>query len=143
MKRAVLAGFLALATSALAGCRPFIMPVTSAPIDHEGSVDGVVFQGANDTVHLSKGVAIAVECRDEAWYTPCSNATARTGNVAIARVVPAHLEKYRSPWGTTEWVDADSSHRSAFVVMGVEAGETDLFFDTEEGNRHFHLIVDP
>jgi hypothetical protein len=126
-----------------AGCKPFIAPVTSAPIDHEGRVEAEEFNDADDIIHVSKGAAIAVECRAEPWWQPCSGATARTENNAIARVLPAHLEKYRSPWGNTDYVDADSSHRSSFVVVGVDAGETVLHFETQDGNRAFHIVVEP
>jgi hypothetical protein len=132
---------LIVAASAIAGCRPQIIPVTSAPPEREGTISNL--GSTDDTIRLSKGVAMGLECRDGDFWLPCEAATARTGDGKIARVLPAHLDKYRSPYGNTSYYESDSSHRSVFVIVGVEAGETDLTFESGDGNRKFHVVVEP
>jgi hypothetical protein len=129
-------------SAALAGCKPFLIPVSSAPPERHGAIDPEP-TGEEDLIHLSKGVALGFECRESFWYLPCGGATAQTANGKIARVLPAHLDKYRNPWGQTEYYESDISHRTVFVVMGVEAGETELDVHSNDGDRHFHVIVDP
>jgi hypothetical protein len=132
---------IALAAIGVAGCRPLIMPVSSAPPGREAAIDQ--YSSNPDTIHLSKGVALGVECRSGSWFSPCEGASARTSNGEIARVMRGHLDKFRSPYGYTDSYESDASHRSVFIVMGVEAGETDLTIDSEDGARHFKVIVDP
>jgi len=125
------------------GCRPVVFPVSSAPLEREGTIDGVVESTGDDVIHVSKGVALALECRDPWDWNACDAMNVRSASPAIARVLPAHLDKYRSPYGMTEWQDADRSHRAAFVVMGVEAGETDVTLRSAQGARRYHVVVDP
>ena len=49
--------------------------------------------------------------------TPYIGATAQTANGKIARVLPAHLDKYRNAWGQTEYYESNISQRTVFVVM--------------------------
>ncbi len=142
MKRARL--FLGVASIFVAtGCSPTLFPISSAPPEREGSIRGMVEGTDENIIHLSKGVALALECRSEWDFEACQKMAITSREPKIARVMPAHIDKYRTPWGTTEWFDADKSHRGAFVVMGVESGETDIELTSSEGNRAYHVIVDP
>jgi hypothetical protein len=118
VSRARVGAVVAISLSAL-GCCPAVFPVSSAPFGREGSIAGVIDLTGDRVIHLSKGVALALECRDKWEWSACDAMSVTSASPGIARVLPAHLDKYRSPYGMTEWQDADISHRAAFVVMGV------------------------
>ena len=142
MKRAALALGLVLLSSLTGGCVPMVNTVSVAPPSRVGSL-WVKTRDGEDTIRVSKGVALAIECRDVWWGGPCENAQARTKDAKIARVLPAHLEKTKSPWGDSAYANENVSQRSAFVIAGVEVGQTELTILTDEGNRSFQILVEP
>lgn len=131
---------LALAAAA-SGCAPIVAAVSVAPPTRSGAF-WIKERDGEDTVFVSKGVAMALECRDVWWGGPCENARASTGDVKVARVLSGHLEKEKSPWGMG-YADQSASQRSVFVLAGVEAGTTWLRFDSDDGSRVFRVVVEP
>src|SRR5262249_42773452 len=73
-----------------------------------------------DRVEISRGVALAFECRD-GNYAPCENASATADDTRIAQILPAHLNDVSEPW---DW--GGPNPKTAFVVVGVAAGTTKL-----------------
>jgi hypothetical protein len=135
---------LALTTlgSLTSGCTPYVYAVSAAPPARVGEIWKKNEQG-EDVIRVSKGVAFAIECSDAWLGGPCKDATAHTGSSAVARVLPAHLEKIRNPWSLEhDYLDQDVSHRAVFVLAGVETGETTLSIQSGDGNRQFIVEVE-
>ena len=135
MKALWLCALLGLAATN-AGCIGF-SAVSSAPVSKEGVMR---IEDDRPTIRVSKGVALAIECRDTWMGSPCENATAQTVDAGVAKVLPAHLDKARD--GFMQTYDSASSQRTIFVVAGVDAGETELRITSGDGNKSFHVIVE-
>jgi hypothetical protein len=136
---------LALGGVALSGCTPYFYPVTDVPPAHQGRFAGVDAKGI-DQIVLSKGVAMAFECREPWLGDPCANATATSADPRIAAVMPTHLQEAQNPWGNRYMYGgyAESqigAQRTGFVIAGVEKGETTITVSSTDGNRTFHVIV--
>ncbi len=141
MKRVAL--LLGLLVSGLgSGCAPLVSTVSVPPPSRSGSL-WVKSRDGEDTIRVSKGVALAIECRDIWWGGPCENAKARTNDSKIARVLPAHLDKKPSPRSDSSYTYENANHRSVFVIAGVEAGQTELTIASDDGNRTFQILVEP
>lgn len=133
-------GLAALAL-ALGGCGPYFFTVTDPPPAHQGRFAGTDDKGVEQIV-ISKGVAIAIECREPWLGEPCAFAEARSANPAIAAILPSHLSEARDPMAYYRYyAQPNPSERSGFVVAGVEAGETTITVTSVEGERTFHVIV--
>lgn len=137
MNRLVIAAALLGLASTATGCIGFAA-VSSAPPAKEGVIR---LEDDRSTIRVSRGVAIAIECREQWWGSPCENAVAKTSDPRVARVLPAHLEKFRD--GFMQTYDSGDSQRSIFVVAGVDAGETNLTIQSGDGNKSFHVVVEP
>lgn len=138
MKPAALA--LSALTVLLGGCSPFFFTVTEPPPAHQGRFAGDDEKGVEQIV-VSKGVAIAIECREPWFGEPCAHATARSENPEIAVVLPTHLKEVPDP---TSYRYADPmfrAERTGFVVAGVAKGETTITVSSTDGDQVFHVIV--
>jgi hypothetical protein len=142
VRRAARALALALVASFATACSPIVYTTSAAPPSREGKLWNA-YKDGEDAVVVSKGVAIAIECRDPWWGTACDDAIAKIADPKIARVLPAHLEKTREPWAQGAYADEGVSQRAVFVVAGVAEGETKLTLDSAEGQRVFRVVVRP
>lgn len=132
---------LCLAALALGGCGPYFFTVTDPPPAHQGRLAGTDEKGVEQIV-ISKGVAIAIECREPWLGEPCAFAEARSADPAIAAVLPSHLSEARDPMAYYRYYgQSPSAERSGFVVAGVEVGETTITVSSVDGEKTFHVIV--
>ncbi len=132
---------LVVGASLAGGCAPWVHTVSVPPPSRVGTL-WVKTRDGEDTLRVGKGVALAIECRDVWSGGPCDDARASTRDPKIARVLPAHLAKTKSPWLDHAYADENVSHRSVFVIAGVEEGETELTLTSESGNRTFLVSVE-
>ncbi len=116
------------------GCSPILSTMSSAPPTRIATLDNM-----DDEIRISKGVALAISCRNGFWYDPCENASAQTDNPQVAAVVRAHLEKYRRDTGFVYEGYADE--RAVFVLAGVTPGRTTLRIAADDGTRELEVIV--
>jgi hypothetical protein len=122
----------ALALALLAGCDPTITPLTASPPLAVATMDSF-----EETVRLSEGIALAVECRYQG--KPCVDAEGSSSDTAIVRVFPAFVdllapnEQYQSSIATEP--------RSAFVLVGGKAGEATVTITTSSGDGDVELTV--
>lgn len=142
MKRTLLCLSMLTLAAAATGCAPMVNTVSVAPPARVGTL-WVKTRDGEDTIRVSKGVALAIECRDVWWGGPCENAKATTKDPKIARVLPAHLDKVKSPWGDSSYTFENASQRTVFVIAGREEGQTELTIASEDGNRTFLISVEP
>lgn len=139
MRRALsFAGAVALLGAS--GCTPYFVTVTDAPPAHQGRFAGTDDKGVEQIV-ISKGVALAIECREPWLGEPCAHAEAFSENPAIAAVLPSHLAVARDPFAYRYGPAYDPPDRSGFVVTGVAVGETMVRITSIDGNRTFRVIV--
>jgi len=124
----------------LGGCSPFFFAVTEPPPAHQGRFAGDDEKGV-DQIVVSKGVAIAIECREPWFGEPCAHATARSENPEIAVVLPTHLTEVKDPTPYRYYGGAPSRERTGFVVAGVAKGETTITVSSTDGDQVFHVIV--
>ena len=109
MKRAVI-------LVVLAGCDASFAGLTAPPPGRQAALD-------TDAQHVvvSRGVAFAFSCVD-ADATPC-HATIASDDPTIAAAFPASLDTL-----SDDWTKSGPQPKSAFVVVGKQAGSTTLRF---------------
>jgi len=112
----------------LAGCDPWISPVTAPP--PAGIAE---FNSVDDLIRVSEGVAYAFECSDNG---PCSSLVAEVGEPQIALGYIAHLT-------VPERWSSGTRHVTAFVVVGQKAGKTQLVVRNGSNARKFTVEVLP
>jgi hypothetical protein len=93
---------------------------------------------------LSRGVALAFECQrwGEGYDGPCRTASAVSARPGIATVLASYLDALSQP----VWEDAEEAgprERSAFVVVGLSAGETEIEIATADGDVLLSVTVLP
>jgi hypothetical protein len=126
---------LLVAALSVAGCGPFFNAVSAPPVGRTAQLDA-----RNDTIEISAGVALAFECRGSVG-DPCVGASATTDDPAIARVLPAYLDRTS---GRGDWYGGGyhgPAPRSVFVVYGVAPGKTSLRVRSERGNQELPVTV--
>lgn len=96
-------------------------PLTVAPAGQHADIDN-----GNDTIALSRGVAVAFTCVS-AWGNRCEG-TPRVDDPNIALVYPAHLERL-------EWFPGGKFEPTSFVIVGVSGGRTALRIPNERTMR--------
>jgi hypothetical protein len=141
--RAAVAAVASLAAVFLGGCSPYFFAVTEPPPAHQGRFAGEDDKGV-EQILISKGVAVAIECREPWLGDPCAHATAISANPAIVAVLPSHLSEARDPYPYRYGYYGNSAYtaeRTGFVVAGVAPGETTITVSTLDGDRVFKVIV--
>lgn len=134
--------YLALvALASLAGCGPHYEALTVPPPFVEAELcDGSDTCGGERTIKLTKGIALAIECKT-ANGTPCNNVTATPVDGEVATVFEGYLDTlspatYYGSSGTT-----GARPRSVFVVVGRAAGTTSLRVQSDEGDNAFAVTI--
>ncbi|MFO0613834.1 MAG: hypothetical protein U0414_14675 [Polyangiaceae bacterium] len=131
----------AIAALALGGCTPYFFAVTDPPPAHQGRFAGTDDKGVEQIV-LSKGVALAIECREPWLGEPCAYTSATSANPQIAAVLPSHLSEVKDPMPYRYYGPAyNPQPRAGFVVAGVSPGETTITVASADGDRVFRVIV--
>lgn len=125
-----------LAAACTAGCSPLLVDVSTPPPSKVAEHTREIF--ADDVVHLSRGVVIAFDCLDPWDFSPCHAESVRTDDPAIARVLRAHLERQKSPWGG----GYDTTQKEGYVLVGVKPGATSLFIGGPDGGTRVRVIVE-
>ena len=124
--------------AALAGCTDvYVEALTVPPPGKVAQLDA-----ENLELEISRGIAFAFECNESnSDYTgPCRDSAATCDNEAIAEAFPSYLDSLAPSWGGG---DLGPRSRSAFVVVGLTAGTTDLRLNTPEKDVVIHVTVLP
>jgi hypothetical protein len=118
------------------GCAPRLTAVSQPPpTRHADHVRRVI---DDDTVRVSRGVAIAFDCYEGFFPESCRNATARTGDKKVAKVFPAYLKREANPY----YGYGETHPRAGFVITGVAPGQTTLTVESAEGVQTLTVIVE-
>lgn len=115
----------------VAGCDPSITALTNAPPTAVAELDTMA-----DTVRVSQGIALAVECTYQG--SPCENAEAVSSDESIVRVFPAFVDLL-SPADT--YASISAKPRSAFVLVGGKPGDATVTIKTSSGDGDAELTV--
>jgi hypothetical protein len=120
----------------LAGCGDVYVEALTVP------PPGKVAQLDGENLELSRGIAFAFECTETGgdYSGPCRDSTLTSGDAAIAQVFPSYLDSLGSAYGHG---DMGSRSRSAFVVVGLTAGKTDLQLATPDKDLTIQVTVEP
>ncbi len=133
--RILLLGFVAL--SALAGCSPSLNAVTRPPPSK--SADMYHPFGDPDSIHLSRGAAIGLDCRELWWGGACENAVMTSDDPNVARVLPAYLKHAPDPWMAGR---VEPQRERGFVVLATGPGRTTVHVRSEEGESSVDVTVE-
>jgi len=105
----------------VAGCDPSITALNAAPPTAVAELDTI-----EETVRLSQGLALAVECTYQSL--PCEDAKAKSSDESIVRVFPAYIDLL-TPADTYQR-SVSAKPRSAFVLVGGQPGEATVTITT-------------
>jgi hypothetical protein len=96
----------------------------------------------NLELELSRGVAFAFECNESNndYTGPCRDSTLTSDDAAIAQAFPSYLDSLAIAYGGG---DLGPRSRSAFVVVGLAAGKTDLRLATPDKDLSIRVTVVP
>ena len=120
----------------LAGCGDvYLAALTPPPPGKVATLDD-----EHDTLELSKGIAFAFECTssEDSYQGPCRDATATAGDEGIINVFPGYVDTLVD---TYDDGFAGPRSRTAFVVVALAAGETDLIVKTSDGDVTVEVTV--
>lgn len=135
MKWAMIVIIAALA----AGCdRIEVSAITVAPPGKIADLDTASLE-----IKLSRGIALGFECliHTTEYQGPCRNARATLDNEGVVLVYKSYLDELGETW--EGGLDPSQRARSAFVVVGLEVGESDLSLVTADEDVSVHITVVP
>lgn len=130
--------FALLVLSALAGaCTPNLYAVSTPPPLRTAELrsEQPLFSKRTYQVRLSAGVAMAFNCSHGG---PCRDARVTSEDPAVARVVPAHLNRLER-----DYMSLDHNAPTTFVLMGVSPGETRVHLASADGDASIRVTVIP
>jgi hypothetical protein len=129
---------LALVVALVAGCDP--VAVTALTVAPPGKI--AELDDENLELKLSKGIAIGFECSasDDGYRGPCRNPRAKIADTSIASVFDSYLDSTAEAWDNGA---AGPRSRTAFIVVGLEPGDTDLEVITSDGDVSVSVTVVP
>jgi hypothetical protein len=134
MKRAQRSWLGALAVAALwSGCHdPKEFSLSSVPPPGKlGTLD-------QHAIRLSKGVALAITCRDpEDSVGTCGRLRARASNPGIARAFAVDSDNLVSSWAPGR----STQRQTTFVITGVAAGRAQVDIETANTLEAFDVTV--
>jgi hypothetical protein len=107
------------ASALLAGCDPTLSALTLPPPTGVAELDWQA-----ETVRLSQGIALAVECTYRG--SPCESAEASSDDEAIVKVLPAYVDLLAPGDGTGRTQGAATDPRAVFVLVGNAQGTTSV-----------------
>lgn len=136
MKKSVFGFFVALTAGCTVGCSPILVDVSTPPPSKVAEHSREIF--ADDEIHLSRGVVIAFDCLDPWDFSPCKADTVRTEDPAVARVMRAHLQREKSPWGG----GYDTTQKEGYVLVGVKPGATTMYIGGPDGPTTVKVFVE-
>ncbi len=122
----------------VAGCDPIaVTALTVAPPGKTAQLDD-----ENLELKLSKGIAIGFECSASTndYRGPCRNPRAKIDDPGIATVFDSYLDSTAETWNDGA---AGPRARTAFIVVGLEPGDTDLEVITSDGDVSVSVTVVP
>jgi hypothetical protein len=118
-----------LLISLAAGCGEVTLSaLTTAPPGKVAHLDD-----DDDTIDLSRGIALGFECNssEDSYYGPCREATATVDDDTVASVYASYLDSLAESYNGGV---AGPRGRTAFVVVGLHAGKTDLHVSSKDGD---------
>jgi hypothetical protein len=94
-----------------------------------------------DDLTLSRGTAFAFECmaQEGDYFGPCREATARIEDDTVGSVYASYLDTLVPAYDEGE---TGPRSRTAFVVVGLRDGRTDIHVDTSDGDITIDLRVE-
>jgi hypothetical protein len=121
-----------------AGCDPIsVTALTVAPPGKTASLDDESLG-----LQVSRGIALGFECsaNTQDYLGPCRNARAKIGDESVALVFASYLDSLADSWDDGY---AGPRSRTAFVVVGLEPGDTTLELVTTDGDVDVSVTVLP
>jgi hypothetical protein len=105
-------------------------PGKTALLDSEG-----------DDLKLSRGIAFGFECmaNEGGYYGPCRDATARIDDETVGSVYASYLDTLALAY---EEGGSGPRGRTAFVVVGLREGRTNIHVETSDGDITIDLRVE-
>jgi hypothetical protein len=134
--KALASASLMVASWMMTGCSPIVFAASSPPVKTEAELQRPVFE--NNRIELTRGVALALDCREPWFGQPCDDMKVQTDDPSIATAHIAYLEKYRSDWG---YVYEEGRQRSALVLAARAPGRTVLRIHSDDGDAMLEVIV--
>jgi hypothetical protein len=125
-----------LALVLFAGCGEVTLSaLTAAPPGKVAHLDD-----DDDTIDLSRGIALGFECNssEDSYYGPCRQATATVDDEGVASVYASYLDSLAESYNGGI---AGPRSRTAFVVVGLHAGKTDMHISSKDGDVSFEVTV--
>ncbi len=104
-----------LACALAAGCDPTLVALTGPPPTAVAELDADA-----ETVRLSQGIALAVECTYR--NSPCEAAQASSDDEAIVKILPAYVDLLAPGDGTAYAQRGTPDPRAVFVLVGNAPG---------------------
>ena len=94
-----------------------------------------------DALHLSRGIAIGFECTsNEGNYNgPCRKAKIYVDNQDIVAGFTSYMDTTLDSY---EGGFEGPRQRSAFVIVGLQPGTTDVTIDTDDGNVTLDVTIE-
>ena len=118
-----------LATLLLTACSPELQLASPAPPTRVVTVT----QDAQ-TVQISEGVAVAIDCRREG--SPCKEVSATTDQPAVAKVFPAHIAQVHQGYN-------EQTNVSSLALVAIRPGQTRLHVVAEGHASEYTVTVLP
>jgi len=100
-----------------------------------------VLDAGDHDLTLSRGTAFAFDCtaNEGGYYGPCRDATARIDDESVGSVYASYLDSLAPVY---QEGGAGQSGRTAFVVVGLQAGQTEIHVETSDGDAMIDLRVE-
>lgn len=94
----------------------------------------------DDTLDLSRGIAIGFECTgsDDGYYGPCRDAKVYVDDPEIAAAYTSFMDTLAESYNTGH---AGARAKTAFVIVGLQPGKTQVTVDTKDGNVTLDVTV--
>lgn len=94
----------------------------------------------DDTLELSRGIAIGFECTSSegSYYGPCRGGKIYVDNPDIAAGYTSFMDSLAPSYDDGP---AGSRAKSAFVIVGLAPGKTNVTIDTDDGNVTLDVTI--
>jgi hypothetical protein len=127
-----------LLSALVAGCDP--IAVTAITVPPPGKV--AQLDDENLELKISHGIALGFECTatTNEYNGPCRNPRAKIADESIAAVFSSYLDSVAETWDNG---NAGPRSRTAFIVVGLAPGDTELEVITTDGDVDVSVTVVP
>jgi hypothetical protein len=93
-----------------------------------------------EAIHLSRGIAIGFECtaNEDDYHGPCRKAKIYVDNPDIVAGYTSFMDTTLDSY---EGGYEGARQRSAFIIVGLQPGTTDVTIDTDDGNVTLDVTI--